>query len=327
MVEPVGAVEACAVVLPDADQTPEQVLAGTFVRSLAESGVKVVIPTVIDLTSRWSGHPDIKMTKQPHREWIYRQAFHMGRHVIGYEVQKVLAAVDWFRARHSGLRIGVSGQGEGGLVALYAAAADTRIDAALVGGYFASRQGIGTEPIYHNVWGLLTEFGDAELAAMIAPRGLVIEKGSREEFERIGTLVPSGFQPRVLVEDGLADFGRQLGVRASAPKDAAGGRSIRAIGNGGRFWNSKIRCRAWCGRRRIRGRSFICIRSRRKWRMMRGRRSYSVRRFRPRSSSKLPNGIGSISGGRCWGGSTMRRWLRIREPGRYTTARSGSGTR
>ena len=36
---------------------------------------------------------------RPHREWIYRQAFHMGRHVIGYEVQKVLAAVDWFKAK------------------------------------------------------------------------------------------------------------------------------------------------------------------------------------------------------------------------------------
>ena len=38
------------------------------------------------------------MTNQPHREWIYRQAYHMGRHVIGYEVQKVLAAVDWIEA-------------------------------------------------------------------------------------------------------------------------------------------------------------------------------------------------------------------------------------
>ena len=40
------------------------------------------------------------MTDQSHREWIYRQAFHMGRHVIGYEVQKVLAVVDWFKQKH-----------------------------------------------------------------------------------------------------------------------------------------------------------------------------------------------------------------------------------
>jgi len=53
------------------------------------------------------------MTDQPHREWIYRQAFHMGRHIIGYEVQKVLAAVDWFRSRNPNIKIGVAGYAEG----------------------------------------------------------------------------------------------------------------------------------------------------------------------------------------------------------------------
>ena len=54
---------------------------------------------MIDRHRGWSGDPDIKMTDQPHREWIYRQAYQMGRHIIGYEVQKVLAAVDWFEPR------------------------------------------------------------------------------------------------------------------------------------------------------------------------------------------------------------------------------------
>ena len=112
------------------------------------------------------------MTDQTHREWIYRQAFHMGRHIIGYEVQKVLAAVDWFKRQSSEARVGVAGYGEGGLIAFYAAALDTRIDAALVSGYFDSRQGVWSEPIYRNVWALLTQFGDAEVATLIAPRGL-----------------------------------------------------------------------------------------------------------------------------------------------------------
>ena len=34
-------------------------------------------------------------TNVPHREWIYRQSFELGRHIIGYEVQKVLQLVDW----------------------------------------------------------------------------------------------------------------------------------------------------------------------------------------------------------------------------------------
>ena len=108
-----------------------------FARRLAENGFAGRGPDADRSQFRWSGHPEIRMTDQSHREWIYRQAFHMGRHVIGYEVQKVLAAVDWFERTRGGQGgIGVAGYGEGGLIAFYAAAVDTRIDAALVSGYF-----------------------------------------------------------------------------------------------------------------------------------------------------------------------------------------------
>ena len=68
------------VALPDADQTPEQLTglapgiapASQFARRLVENGFTVVVPVLVDRTSRWSGHPDIRMTDQPHREWIYR---------------------------------------------------------------------------------------------------------------------------------------------------------------------------------------------------------------------------------------------------------------
>ena len=72
-------------------------------------------------------------------------------------------------------RIGVIGSGEGGFIALCAAALDTRIQAALVSGYFDSRQRVWQEPIYRNLFGLLREFGDAEVATLIAPRTLIIE--------------------------------------------------------------------------------------------------------------------------------------------------------
>ena len=67
------------------------------------------------------------------------------------------------------------GVSEGGLLALYSAAIDDRIDAAVVSGYFDQRARVWQEPIYRNVWNLLTEFGDAEIASMIAPRMLYIE--------------------------------------------------------------------------------------------------------------------------------------------------------
>jgi dienelactone hydrolase len=183
---------ARVVALPDADQSPEM-LAGLvsgvhaeaqFARRLAENGCQVLIPTLIDRRDTWSGASEIRMTNQPHREFIYRMAFEMGRHVIGYEVQKALAAVDWFEKenRRSRAPIAVAGYGEGGLIALWSAAADTRIDRALVAGYFNARQDLWKEPVYRDVWGLLREFSDAEIAGLIAPRALIVEAGSGPEI-------------------------------------------------------------------------------------------------------------------------------------------------
>jgi len=88
----------------------------------------------------------------------------MGRHVIGYEVQKVLAAVDWFRQQAGDkARVGVAGYAEGGLLAFYAAALDRAIDAVLVSGYFDARERSGPNRSIANVWSLIRRFGDAEI--------------------------------------------------------------------------------------------------------------------------------------------------------------------
>lgn len=172
------------IAIPDADQTPEMLLGlteglppgGQWARRLAESGFEIVLPALVGREKLATDDRQLRQSDQTYREWIYRQAFHMGRHVIGYETQVVLAAVDWLRARHGqSARIGVCGYAEGGLTAFYAAAVDTRINAALVSGYFDARQAVWSEPIYRNVWGLLREFGDAEIAGLVIPRALIIE--------------------------------------------------------------------------------------------------------------------------------------------------------
>lgn len=183
-VRPKGATAAHVVVLPDADQTPEELLGlagegakgGDWARRLAENGFEALVPTLVNRQRLATEDRQLRTSDQTHREWIYRQAFHMGRHVIGYEVQKVLAAVDCFAGRGGASgKIGVAGYGEGGLVAFYAAAVDPRISAAMVSGYFGPRQAVWSEPIYRNVWSLLGAFGDAEIASLVLPRPLIVE--------------------------------------------------------------------------------------------------------------------------------------------------------
>jgi dienelactone hydrolase len=180
-----GAV-ADVVAIPDAGQTPEMLVGlaagiapeSQFARRLAESGCRVIVPAIIDRGTQLSvaagGTRHVNIT---HRELLYRPAFQLGRHIIGYEVQKVLAAVDWFTAEAGGgdTPVGVIGYGEGGLLAFYSAAVDARIDVAGVSGYFDSRQNIWQEPLDRNVFGLLYEFGDAEIASLITPRSLIVE--------------------------------------------------------------------------------------------------------------------------------------------------------
>jgi dienelactone hydrolase len=232
------------VAIPDADQTPEQLIGlapgipaeSQFARRLAENGYQVLIPVLINRSFFFTGTSQ----QQTYRERIYRQAYHMGKHLIGFEVQKVISAVDWFRqSDDKNLRIGVAGYSEGGLIAFYSAAVDKRIDAVLVSGYFNSRQKVWDEPLYRNVWSLLSEFGDAEIASLVAPRSLIVEysntpqitedvekyrtspiqvngttytgyKGRIEtpsfddvknEFSRIDNLIKPGFQDRYLINE------------------------------------------------------------------------------------------------------------------------------
>jgi dienelactone hydrolase len=207
LLEPAGTPAARVVALPEADWSPEMLVGlapgvpaeSQYARRLAESGCLVLVPTLINRACTWSGNEQLgKLTNLSHREYIYRMSYEMGRHIIGYEVQRVLAAVDWFAQCQPVRPIGVAGYGEGGLLALYCAAADTRIDAALVSGYYDARESVWEEPLYRNIWTLLQAYGDAELAGLIAPRALTVEAARGPEISgpphgsegRLNTIAP-----------------------------------------------------------------------------------------------------------------------------------------
>ena len=223
--EPKQPAVARVVAVPDADQSPED--AG-FADRLAENGCQVLVPVLIDRRDTWSGNPEFHMTNQPHREYIYRMAFPVGRHIIGYEVEKVLAAIDWFAKEKPKTPIGVWGYGEGGLIALHAAALDERIAAAVVSGYFQPRDGLWKEPIFRNVWSLLRDFGEAEIASLIAPRVLIVETRPGPVWRGPSLADPKrqGAAPGVMepaapeaIEREVARA-RQLGVRIRSARDA-----------------------------------------------------------------------------------------------------------
>jgi dienelactone hydrolase len=212
LIEPKGKATASVIAIPDADQTPEQLMGlspgievrSQFARQLAEDGVRVLIPVLIDRSSVFPG----EAKGQTRREWLYRQSYHMGKHLIGFEVQKVSAAVDWFeRTYGSNENVGVAGYLEGGLIAFYVAALDPRIDVTLVSGYFQARENVWNEPIYRNVWGLLKEFGDAEIATLIAPRPLIVEFSNIPEiwdgkkFDSAGIYKYTGYKGHLKTPD------------------------------------------------------------------------------------------------------------------------------
>ena len=222
------------IAVPEATQDPEQ-LAGLeaglppedqYARRLAESGCRVIIPTII---GRGLG-PHKGKARMTAREFLYRPAFELGRHLIGYEVQKILAAVDWLEADAGPeAAIGVIGWGDGGMLALYSAALDPRIKAACVSGYFSDRRSIWRQPIDRNVFGLLEQFGDAELASLVCPNRLVVEAARAPEARYSGS---GGGAPAEIVTPDLAEVRGEVQRARQLCHDTGPEPSVRLVVSG-----------------------------------------------------------------------------------------------
>ncbi|WP_298866140.1 dienelactone hydrolase family protein, partial [uncultured Gimesia sp.] len=178
---PNGNIQGDIIAVPEADQVPEDLVSSekpntSYAQQLVRSGFRVLIPTLINR--------EMNTWKMSNREWAHRPSFELGRTLAGYETQKIMGAVSILQQTNGGDKrpVGVIGWGEGGRLALYAAALDSRIDSAAVCGYFASRQNLWQEPADRNVFGLLNSLGDAEIASLVAPRSLIIEHGKYPKY-------------------------------------------------------------------------------------------------------------------------------------------------
>lgn len=170
---PEGEIRADVIYVPDADY---RFAIPPAAATLAASGCRVL---VLRLVPRGSNE-----WKLSHREWIQRSAFLLGRTMTGYEVLKIQSAIDCFHSDQAESKrpVFAVGHGEGGRLVLFAAALDERIGRTLVSGSFGPREALWREPADRNVFGLLRDFGDAELAALVAPRPLVIEQGTAPAY-------------------------------------------------------------------------------------------------------------------------------------------------
>jgi dienelactone hydrolase len=222
--EPDSEPSANIIVIPDADWTPEMVagltpgvpLSVQTPFGLARLGMRVLVPTLINRKDDYSGNPKLgRLTNQPHREFIYRMAYEMGRHILGYEIQKVLAGVDWMQANskpEAAELVGLIGYGEGGFIARLAAAVDQRIKYVAPLGHGGPAEAMWGEPIYRNIWGYLREFGTAELYRLTIPRFITAE-------------------PQTVTRGGVAQVDVDLGWPVlDGPPPARAGRSGAAPG-------------------------------------------------------------------------------------------------
>jgi hypothetical protein len=152
LIAPAQQLSAYVIAVPDVRMSPESLAA-----RLNDPHSRILIPLIIDRNTRFSGNPLVKMTNQSHREYIYRMAYQAGRHILGYEVQKVLAAVDYFSKATPRLPIKVIGYGEGAIVARYAAFIDRRITSTELFDYPDVNVPLWQQPIDRNIWSILKQ--------------------------------------------------------------------------------------------------------------------------------------------------------------------------
>ncbi len=231
-----GSAGPIVIVVPDADVTPEEAMGlvpgqpetVSRARSFAEAGFEVYVPCL--LARKMAARKG--RSRMTDREYVHRAAFELGRTLLGYEIAKVLALVDVLETANDGKparRIGVFGHGEGGLVAFYAAALDPRIASVGVSSALGDRQEMWQQPLERNMFGLLEDFGDAEVMNLIAPRKLIVEAAHGPEL-----VIPAGMgaaparlvsikleEAKAVVERGVTYRGKE--IRESWATFVAGG--------------------------------------------------------------------------------------------------------
>jgi cephalosporin-C deacetylase-like acetyl esterase len=180
-----GALTAGIIAIPPATESREEfagIVEGAtpaaWLKALLARNVAVAIPITVE---RRDDHPICRQAgDKDRRRVLWRAGFIVGRTMVGLEVQQALALRQFLASRREvALKpIAVMGEGQGGMTALYAGALDEQFAGVASLDYFQQRENCWQEPVDQMLYGQLNEFGDAEVAALIAPRPLFIVTSS-----------------------------------------------------------------------------------------------------------------------------------------------------
>jgi dienelactone hydrolase len=191
-----------------------------WLQGLLERKVAVAIPITIE---RRDDHPICRSAGgKDRRRVLWRAGFIVGRTMVGLEVQQTLALRQYLAARQeiAAKPIAVMGKGQGGMTALYAGAIDEHFAGVATLDYFQQRENCWQEPVDEVINGQLNEFGDAEVAALIAPlplwigtsaEGAIPQASAKAEFERA-----QRFYKGLKARDNLVALDPQKGAREAA---------------------------------------------------------------------------------------------------------------
>jgi cephalosporin-C deacetylase-like acetyl esterase len=177
---PAGKVSGAVIAIPDANTSREEFVGlkegnqpAPWLNVLLSKGLAVTVPVTVQRTT---DYPFGERWGVDRRQLLYRLGFIVGRTLVGMEVQQVLALRDYIETRFNVEKeqVGLLGLGQGGMTAFYAAAVDGQFGAVSVVDYFQQRENSWQEPVDRMLYGQLKMFGDAEVAALIAPKPLEV---------------------------------------------------------------------------------------------------------------------------------------------------------
>lgn len=162
-----------------------------FALSLVHKGFVVIAPDLFGFGERrLREHQELPMNQSScHRASTF--LWMLGETVLSLRVWDAMRCLDYLGQREDvdAGRIGVMGISGGGMVALFAAALDKRIRASVISGYFNTFHD-SVMAVNHCVdnflHGISTHADLPDIAALLAPRPLLIEAGKEDDIFPLG---------------------------------------------------------------------------------------------------------------------------------------------